>query len=117
VLETSHPPTWYIPPEDVDWTALAPSGAGRTICEWKGVADYLDVRPTEGQVLAAAAWRYADPLPGFEQIAGYIGFHARHLDCRVDDARVLPQPGGYYGGWVTPDVVGPFKGGAGTRGW
>jgi uncharacterized protein (DUF427 family) len=112
VLETSHPPTWYVAPTDVVDGALAPSRTRSTMCEWKGAATYWDVWGVE-----AAAWSYEDPTPGFLQLRGYIAFSPAKLECLVDGERVRPQEGGFYGGWVTDDVVGPFKGGAGTWGW
>ena len=110
--ETSHPPTWYVAPADVVDGAITRSRARSTMCEWKGAATYWDVRGVE-----AAAWSYEDPTPGFELIRGYLAFSPATLECEVDGERVRPQEGGFYGGWVTDDVVGPFKGGAGTWGW
>jgi uncharacterized protein (DUF427 family) len=117
VLETSHPPTWYVPGADVAPDTLRPSTARPTFCEYKGVAEYLDVVDDEGRVHRAAAWRYPSPSPGYEAIAGHVAFVPRGLTCRVDGREVSPQPGAYYAGWITPDVVGPFKGGPGTSGW
>ncbi len=117
VLETSHPPTWYVPPVDLDGDALQRSDAGPTVCEYKGVAEYLDVLDGAGGRVRAAAWRYPRPRGGFEAIAGYVAFYPRALTCVVDDEPVTAQPGGFYGGWVTSDVVGPFKGAPGTQGW
>lgn len=116
VLETSQPPAFYLPPADVDLALLRPA-AGRSRCEWKGVAAYVDV--TVGEVIAAsAAWRYPEPTPAFGAIAGHVAFYPQRVDgCFVDDERVDPNEGDFYGGWVTSDVVGPFKGGAGTTGW
>jgi uncharacterized protein (DUF427 family) len=111
VLETSHPPVYYVPIADVRAGVLEPS-ARRTFCEWKGSARYYAVRSGE-RVEAAAAWAYDDgPL------ANHVAFYAARMDaCFVDDERVTPQPGGFYGGWITSDVVGPFKGDPGTAGW
>lgn len=117
VLETSHPPTWYVPPQDVDAGTLVPSSASATVCEFKGVAEYLDVLDDAGRPIRAAAWRYPRPRPGFEAIAGFIAFVPRLLTCRVDGLEVVPQAGTFYAGWITPDVTGPFKGGPGTFGW
>ncbi len=91
--------------------------SGTTACEWKGVASYFDV--TAGDRTARrAAWTYSAPLSGYEAIAGYFAFYAGRVDrATVDGERVRPQPGGFYGGWVTDDVVGPFKGERGTEGW
>ncbi len=115
VLETSHPPTWYVPSADVRPGVLTRSRAGATWCEWKGAATYWDVLGLPE--LAAAAWSYESPSPGFEAITGYLAFAPARLDCAVDDEPVRPQEGGFYGGWITSDVVGPFKGGPGTLGW
>lgn len=116
VLETSHPPTYYFPPSDVAATLLG-SARRAGLCEWKGRAVLHDVvagtRCAEG-----AAWAYPDPTPGFRAIAGYLAFYAGPMDaCLVGDVRAEPQPGGFYGGWITPGIVGPFKGGPGTMGW
>ena len=112
VLETSHPPTWYLPRADVRPDVLRPARARSTWCEWKGAATYWDVLD-----LPAAAWSYEQPTAGFEPIAGYVTFYPSRLECEIDGERVEPQPGGFYGGWITSDVVGPFKGGPGTLGW
>ena len=116
VLETSHPPTWYLPRGD--WSAGSLELAGGTsFCEWKGLADYLDV--VGGAVRAPrAAWTYPRPTPGFAPLAGAVAVYPAAMDaCTVDGEVVRPQEGGFYGGWVTDDVVGPFKGPPGTRGW
>lgn len=115
VLETSHPPVYYLPPADVD-ASLLRAVAGATGCEWKGRAAYFDVL---GRTIAArAAWAYPLPEARFERIAGYIAFYAGRVDrCLVDGVVVTPQPGDFYGGWITPDVVGPFKGIPGSFGW
>ena len=116
ILETSHPPVYYLPPEDIDMSHLRPA-AGGSFCEWKGQASYFDVAAGE-RVAGQAAWTYRQPALGYEAIAGYIAFYAGPMDaCYVDGERVEPQPGGFYGGWVTADVVGPFKGEPGTWGW
>ncbi|HEX2902714.1 MAG TPA: DUF427 domain-containing protein [Jatrophihabitans sp.] len=112
VLETSHPPTWYLPAADIDPTALTRSRARGTVCEWKGLATYWDVLG-----LPAAGWSYENPTAGFVAISGFLSFIPALLDCRIDGERVRPQDGGFYGGWITDDVVGPFKGGPGTLGW
>lgn len=112
VLETSQPPAFYLPPDDVDLTRLT-RAAGRSWCEWKGPATYwaLDGVPD-------VAWSYEAPTPGFEAIRDHVAFYAQHVDeCWVSDERVLPNPGNFYGGWITSTVVGPFKGGPGTLGW
>lgn len=116
VLETSHPPNYYFPPEDVVPGALEPC-KGASFCEWKGRAHYYSARGG-GRVVTEAAWGYDQPNEAFAPIRGYVAFYASRVDeCYVDDELVVPQPGGFYGGWITSDVVGPFKGGPGTRGW
>ncbi|GJD52356.1 hypothetical protein OPKNFCMD_5121 [Methylobacterium crusticola] len=116
VLETSHPPTYYFPPDAVAAGALGPPRTAG-ICEWKGRAVLFDVA-AGGATAARAAWSYKEPTPAFRALAGYVAFYAGPMDgCFVGDVRVVPQPGGFYGGWITPDLVGPFKGGPGTAGW
>jgi uncharacterized protein (DUF427 family) len=115
VLETSHPPTFYLPPQDVRAELLRPAEQ-TSICEWKGGAAYWDVL-VDGEVVEAAAWSYPDPTGDFAALAGYLSFYPAKVECHVAGARVEPQPGGFYGGWITPDVVGPFKGAPGTWGW
>ena len=116
VLETSHPPNFYVPPEDVLAGALARVD-GSSFCEWKGRAHYYDVRGG-ARVEPQAAWGYDAPNPRFAAIRGFIAFYPGRMDeCFVDGERVEPQDGGFYGGWITSKVVGPFKGGPGTRGW
>ncbi len=117
VLETSHPPTWYLPPADVRPDVLRRSAASGTVCEWKGGATYWDLAVESGVWLTAAAWSYESPRRGFESLTGFLSFYPSRLDCRIAGERVRPQAGGFYGGWITDDVVGPFKGEAGTRGW
>lgn len=116
VLETSSPPVYYIPLEDIRMEYLAPT-ARATICEWKGRARYFTV--TVGDRTAAnAAWCYPNPTPDFAAIQDYIAFYASAMDaCYVDDERVRPQAGDFYGGWITRDIVGPFKGEPGTLNW
>ena len=116
VLETSHPPTIYVPREAFTGCELIPSPR-RTRCEWKGVAHYVDLRV--GDVLAReVAWGYPDPTPAFAPLASCLTVYPEGLDAVwLDDERVQPQPGGFYGGWVTSDIVGPFKGEPGTMGW
>ena len=116
VLETSHPPTWYLPREDVTPGVLRRSSARSTLCEWKGAATYWDVVTPTGR-LPAALWSYEDPTPGFTALAGAVTGYPAQLECTVDGERVRPQEGGFYGGWITSDVVGPFKGSPGTWGW
>ena len=116
VLETSHPPVYYLPPGDIASGVLVPT-AGSSVCEWKGAAVYFDV-VVDGQTAERAAWSYQSPADGFAPIAGYVAFYAGPMDaCWVDGERATPQPGGFYGGWITADVVGPFKGELGSGGW
>jgi uncharacterized protein (DUF427 family) len=116
VLETSHPPNYYFPPDDVDASALA-RGDGATWCEWKGRAAYWTVRAGDREVLQGA-WSYPSPSPRFAAIRDYYAFYPGRMDeCRVDGELVTPQPGDYYGGWITSRVAGPFKGDPGSRGW
>ena len=115
-LETSHPPTYYFPPQDVAAGALR-RAAGRSLCEWKGAASYFDVL-AGGDVLAGAAWSYAAPTAAFELLRDHVAFYAAPFDaCFVDGERVTPQPGGFYGGWITSREAGPFKGVPGSRFW
>jgi uncharacterized protein (DUF427 family) len=116
VLETSSPPVYYIPPDDVRMEYLAPT-ARTTLCEWKGRARYFSVRVGD-RTAANAAWCYPAPTPDFAAIQGYVAFYASAMDaCYVDDERVRPQAGDFYGGWITRDIVGPFKGEPGTLHW
>lgn len=117
LLETTHPPVYYVPPEDIAPGALIASGGRTTFCEWKGVASYYDV-VSGGKRAERAAWTYRHPTREFEVIRDAIAFYPNAMDaCWVDDERVEPQPGGFYGGWITSDVVGPFKGDLGSSGW
>jgi uncharacterized protein (DUF427 family) len=117
VLETSQPPAFYLPPDDVDLSLLEPS-ATRTFCEWKGSASYVDLVVPDVPRVSDAGWRYPDPVAAFASIAGYLAFYAQRVDaCYVDDERVQANAGDFYGGWITSRVVGPFKGGAGTWAW
>ena len=115
VLETASPPTFYIPPSDVDFKLLT-LGVGRSFCEWKGAATYWSVA-VEGQLIKNAGWSYQNPTRAFATIAGYVSFYPALLNCTVDGEAVRPQPGEFYGGWVTNEIVGPFKGEPGTGGW
>jgi uncharacterized protein (DUF427 family) len=117
VLETSHPPVYYVPFEDVLPGALVASGGRETDCEWKGLASYFDVL-ARGIREERAAWTYHEPRPGYESIRDTVAFYPGRMDaCFVDDERVEPQPGEFYGGWITSEIVGPFKGAPGTWGW
>lgn len=116
VLETSHPPVYYIPRADVV-AAFVVKAPGSSFCEFKGRAEYwsLDV---DGAVSDRAAWSYPDPTPAFVAIADHLAFYASKVAaCWVGDEQVQAQEGDFYGGWITERVVGPFKGAAGTRGW
>jgi uncharacterized protein (DUF427 family) len=115
VLETASPPTYYLPPEDVRREHLEPA-AGTSVCEWKGAARYWTVVTPDAR-LERAAWSYPEPLAGFEAIRDFVSFYPGRLECFVDGVRVEAQPGRFYGGWVTPDLVGPFKGEPGSQGW
>ncbi|NEO78334.1 DUF427 domain-containing protein [Moorena sp. SIO4G3] len=116
VLETSHPPIYYIPAEDIKLEYLIET-PGQTWCEWKGKCLYYNVVVGDKQV-ANGAWRYFQPTPHFTEIRDYYAFYPRPMDgCYVDDELVIPQAGYLYGGWITSDIVGPFKGGPGTMGW
>ncbi len=114
VLETFHPPVFYLAPEDVDLTLLEPV-PGASFCEWKGLARYFDlVAPgDDGQErrLRRAVWSYPTPTPAYAALAGWLACYPGLMDgCWVDGERVIPQPGGFYGGWITSAVEGPFKG-------
>ena len=149
VMETSHPPTWYLPPADVRQDRLRRSRSRSTMCEWKGAATYWDVAGFDQAVVhqvagagtagaaagvaaadpavpehvtpatwhEAAAWSYQTPTPRFVPITGFVSFMPSVVECYIDGERVLPQAGGFYGGWITSDVVGPFKGEPGSWGW
>lgn len=115
VLETHHAPTYYIPPDDIS-AELIPA-AGRSFCEWKGAAQYFDVSVAASKV-EQAAWTYPNPTAEFKIIAGYIAIYASQMElCRVGGIDVEPQPGDFYGGWVTPNLRGTVKGAPGTRHW
>lgn len=116
VLETSHPPVYYIPPSDIkiEHLIVTPHGSW---CEWKGRADYYTVVVGDKRV-ENAAWFYPDPVPDFASIKDYAAFYPHLMDaCYVNGEQVQPQPGDFYGGWITSDIVGPFKGSLGTWGW
>ena len=116
VLETSHPPTLYVPPG-----AFAPGtlhdAAGSSFCEWKGLARYHDLHAGEA-VAARAGWSYPRPTTPFLALRDHVSVYPGRMDaCFLDDERVRSQEGDFYGGWITDDLIGPFKGGPGTRGW
>jgi uncharacterized protein (DUF427 family) len=116
VLETSHPPTIYVPPWDFLDGSLAPV-PGSSWCEFKGLARYFDVLAGERRE-AAAAWAYPAPVAAYAALRDHVALYPGRMDaCRLDDELVQAQPGDFYGGWITADLVGPFKGGPGTLGW
>ena len=115
-LETSHPPTYYLPPDDIAPGVLR-RGDGTSFCEWKGSAIYWDVVIGE-TVLRRVGWSYPEPSRAFASLRDHIAFYAGPFDrCSVDGQAVVPQPGAFYGGWITPDLAGPFKGVPGSMGW
>ncbi len=117
VLETYHPPSYYIPAEAFAPGTLLPSSGRGSVCEWKGQAEYYTVQ-AGGTVARDAGWGYPHPTPDFAAIAGHVAVYAGRMDaCYVGDNRVVPQEGGFYGGWITPELTGPFKGGPGTMFW
>jgi len=117
VLETSHPPVYYLPPSDVRMDLLRQHAGRSSSCEFKGQAAYWDIL-LEGHVVVQAAWSYPSPNRSFEPIKDYLAFYPSKVDaCYVDNERVQSQEGDFYGGWITRSIVGPFKGGAGTWGW
>lgn len=116
VLETASPPTFYLPPSDIRMELLRPV-VGGSRCEWKGTSEYWTVRTPEGDRAERAAWSYPEPFEGFSSIRGYVSFYPARLDCFVGDERVKPQRGGFYGGWLTREIRGPFKGDPGAEGW
>lgn len=117
ILETSHPPVYYLPPSDVAMEHLQPSSQRGSFCEFKGVASYWDVG-VAGEVSRAAGWSYAMPTPAYAALKDHLAFYASRVDeCSVDGEVVVPQAGDFYGGWITSWVKGPFKGAPGTMGW
>lgn len=116
VLETFHPPSIYLPPAAFRPGALRPA-QGSSFCEWKGVARYWTLAGGD-RVEERAGWSYPAPTPGFAPIRDHVAVYAGRMEaCFLDEERVTPQPGGFYGGWITAELVGPFKGGPGTLGW
>jgi uncharacterized protein (DUF427 family) len=117
VLETHHPPTIYVPPEDVRGDLLVPSGARPTVCEFKGAARYLDAVVGERRV-RAVGWSYPDPVARYEALRDHVAFYPGRVDAAwLGDERVDAQAGDFYGGWITADLEGPFKGPPGTLSW
>ncbi len=116
VLETSHPPCIYLPMGDVTEGLLVASSL-TSVCEWKGTARYWDLH-TDTTKIRSAAWSYPNPRSGYESLVGYVSFYPAKMDaCYLGGEQVTPQAGGFYGGWITSEIVGPFKGGRGTAGW
>ncbi|MBD2202458.1 DUF427 domain-containing protein [Calothrix sp. FACHB-1219] len=116
VLETSHPPTYYIPPADIKMEYLFLTSKS-SFCEWKGLANYYSIRVGD-KAVENTAWFYPDPTSAFVAMKDYVAFYAHTMDaCYVDGEQVQPQPGNFYGGWITRDIVGPFKGIPGSWGW
>jgi len=115
-LETSHPPSYYFPPDAIASGVLRRT-VGSSFCEWKGTAQYWDVVTNDG-VLPRVGWSYPDPSPAFAMLRDHVAFYGGQFDrCSVDGEAVIPQPGAFYGGWITSDLVGPFKGVPGSMGW
>ena len=116
ILETSHPPVYYIPPQDVKLEYFTPTQR-TTFCEWKGAASYYTITVGD-KTVANAAWYYRQPTHPYEALTNFIAFYPSKMEaCLVDGERVQPQASNFYGGWITNDIVGPFKGGPGTFGW
>ena len=116
MLETSHPPTYYFPPEDVKMELFFPA-AGGSFCEYKGRAKYWSVT-IDGKIVENIAWSYPQPTATYSALAGHFAFYCALAErCTVGDEVARPQPGGFYGGWVTDTLAGPFKGGPGSLGW
>lgn len=114
LLETASPPTFYLPYDDVDWSQLT-AAPGRSVCEWKGVAHYWSL--LAAPQLGSVAWGYAAPNDAYRVLRRHLSFYPAKVACYVDDERVRPQPGNFYGGWVTSDLAGPFKGAPDTGHW
>jgi uncharacterized protein (DUF427 family) len=117
ILETSHPPVYYIPYADVAADCLRPSASRQSFCEFKGLASYWDL-VVDGVTVRDVAWSYARPVAAYAAMAGHLAFYASKVDeCWVGEERVVPQAGDFYGGWITGNLRGPFKGAPGTLGW
>jgi uncharacterized protein (DUF427 family) len=115
VLETASPPTVYVPPTDINFEMLERS-AGSSFCEWKGAATYWSLH-LNGHNIKNVGWSYENPSPAFAAIKSYLSFYPAKLECTLDGETVRPQPGGFYGGWLTDEIIGPYKGEHGTSGW
>ncbi len=117
VCETSHPPSFYVPADSIVDGSLSVT-FGSSHCEWKGAAEYVAiVSDADGGRGEPVGWRYPSPYPEFAEYAGWVSFYPGRVECRVAGELARPQAGGFYGGWITDDVVGPFKGEPGTSGW
>jgi uncharacterized protein (DUF427 family) len=117
VLETAGPPTIYVPREDVRTDLLIDAEGAETYCEWKGTASYVHAE-AGGKRAQRVAWHYPEPKEGYEQLKGHLAFYPRRVEAAyLDDEEVTPQPGAYYGGWITEEIEGPFKGEPGSEGW
>ncbi|GAA0871108.1 DUF427 domain-containing protein [Gangjinia marincola] len=114
VLETASPPTYYIPPTDIDMSQLVKLPGKTSMCEWKGTATYWALKSMGNHPIA---WSYPKPYPEFQELQDYLAFYPQPLECYVDGVTVTAQPGAFYAGWITPDLVGPFKGEPGTGHW
>jgi uncharacterized protein (DUF427 family) len=118
ILETSHPPVYYLPPADIAMHLLHRSPSRQSFCEFKGLATYWSLAVPGQPPSRDAAWSYESPTARYAALAGHLAFYASRVDeCWVDDERVIPQEGDFYGGWITSNLRGPFKGAPGTRGW
>jgi uncharacterized protein (DUF427 family) len=116
MLETSHPPTYYIPQSDIKMEFLTSTTEHKTNCEWKGKAKYFSISHKQLQI-PNVCWSYPEPVEEYKPLQDHVAFYARFFDCFADGEKVQPQEGNFYGGWITSDVVGPFKGGKGTMFW
>jgi len=115
ILETSHPPTYYLPPEDIQMQYLQ-TASGSSLCEWKGKAAYFDLE-LAGITISHVAWSYQNPTARFQAITNFLAFYPSKVDCYLNGEHVQAQASGFYGGWITNKIVGPFKGEPGTRFW
>lgn len=116
VLETSHPPVYYLPPDDIRSEFLK-KASGSSFCEWKGLANYYSIE-VKGKLAEKAAWYYPNPTIEFAEIKNHLAFYPALMDaCLVNGEKARPQPGDFYGGWITDNIVGPFKGEPGTLFW
>jgi len=115
ILETASPPSFYLPPAHTD-LKLFREATGSSFCEWKGKATYWDIE-INGVSIENAAWSYNNPNPAYRSVKNYFSFYPSKTECYVEGVRVKPQPGGFYGGWMTPNIIGPVKGEPGTGAW